>query len=326
MPKVSVIIPVYNVELYLSRCLYSVINQTFEDMEIICINDGSTDGSLAILKEFAQKDSRIKLIDLPQNHGVSFARNKGIESSKGEYVAFLDPDDWWELNLLEIVYKKIKLHNQEIAIFGSSFFKNNVILSNETQLSYISQHENQQKITTYQNNLVNYAWDKLYKTEFLKKNNIKFNENLPQTEDVIFSLECLSYYPTISFVPKNLYNYQLNRNGSAMTKETLLVSNQIKAFKALQECNFFINSNDDYKKFCINVVLGGLIYFYIRTTQKKFSLSNFLELRKFAQYIKTEIPPDLLNKNESYKILNDITAVSLSKGVSCLEKQEKTNV
>lgn len=320
MQKVSIIIPVFNVEKYLTRCLDSVVNQTLDNIEIICINDCSTDNSLDVLKKYALKDNRIKLIDLPQNRGVSFARNTGIDNANGEYIAFLDPDDWWNKNLLKTVYTDIQTYNSEIAIFGSNFCKNDKIIPNETQLSYILQFKEQHALRTYQNNLVNYAWDKLYNRDFINRHKIRFNENLSQTEDVIFALECFSYNPTMSFIPKNLYNYQINREGSAMTKNQELVSKQIIAFKTLVQCDFFINANDDYKQFCLNIILGGLVYFYVYTTKKKFSLSNFLELRKFMQYIKSSIPLSLLDANNEYKILNDITAVNLDKGVSCLKK------
>ena len=91
MPKISVIIPVYNVEKYLAECLTSVVNQTFKDIEIICVNDGSTDNSPKILKEFAQKDSRIKIIN-QENQGLSAARNTGLDVATGEYVSFIDSD------------------------------------------------------------------------------------------------------------------------------------------------------------------------------------------------------------------------------------------
>ena len=93
MPKISVIIPVYNVEKYLRECLDSLLNQTFKDIEIICVNDGSTDGSLNILNEYASKDSRFIIIN-QNNQGLSAARNNGLNVAKGDYVAFLDSDDY----------------------------------------------------------------------------------------------------------------------------------------------------------------------------------------------------------------------------------------
>ena len=103
---ISVIIPCYNVENYVARCLDSVINQTYNNLEIICVNDGSTDNTLAILKDYAKKDSRIKIID-KKNGGLSSARNAGIEVASYEYVVFLDSDDWIEPNTYELAISKM---------------------------------------------------------------------------------------------------------------------------------------------------------------------------------------------------------------------------
>ena len=106
MPKVSVIIPVYNTEKYLRRCFDSVVNQTLSDIEIICINDCSTDNSLEILQEYASKDKRIKLIDFKVNKGAAIARNIGIDAATGEYIGFVDSDDFVDLDFYEKLYKK----------------------------------------------------------------------------------------------------------------------------------------------------------------------------------------------------------------------------
>lgn len=106
MPKVSVIIPVYNTEKFLRKCLDSVCNQTLQDIEIICINDCSTDGSLEILREYARKDNRIKLIELLENCGAAKARNIGIDIAEGEYLGFIDSDDYIDLDFYENLYAK----------------------------------------------------------------------------------------------------------------------------------------------------------------------------------------------------------------------------
>ena len=115
MTKISVIIPVYNVEKYLKECLNSVINQTLKDLEIICVNDGSIDNSLKIMKEYALKDPRIKILS-QKNQGVSEARNFGIKNATGEYVAFLDADDCVSLDFYEKLYTKAKETNSDIVV------------------------------------------------------------------------------------------------------------------------------------------------------------------------------------------------------------------
>ena len=113
MAKLSIIVPVYNVEKYLPKCLESLTNQTLKDIEIICVNDGSMDNSLAILKEFASKDSRIRIID-NQHQGVAKTRNTGIEQSTGEYIGFVDSDDYIDIDFFEKLYNLSKSHTKAL--------------------------------------------------------------------------------------------------------------------------------------------------------------------------------------------------------------------
>ena len=118
-PKVSVIIPVYNVEQYLRECLDSVVNQTLKEIEIICVDDGSTDNSLEILKEYAKKDKRITVI-VQKNLHAGVARNAGLTVAKGEYIHFLDSDDWLDKNTYEDLYNLIKSKNVSLVLFPKS--------------------------------------------------------------------------------------------------------------------------------------------------------------------------------------------------------------
>ena len=115
--KISIVVPVYNVEKYLSKCLESLISQTLADIEIICINDGSTDKSLEILENYASKDNRVKIIN-QENQGVSTARNNGLACANGEYVTFVDSDDWLESNSCEELYNKAIQTNSDIVLFS----------------------------------------------------------------------------------------------------------------------------------------------------------------------------------------------------------------
>ena len=135
MPKISVIIPVYNIEKYLKNCLDSVINQTFSDIEIICINDGSTDNSLAILEQYARKDNRITIINKP-NGGLSSAWNKGLEVATAEYVTFVDSDDWIEQETYEIAYTNMLKNNVDYVCWSANpifEYNNDAIKSKITQ-------------------------------------------------------------------------------------------------------------------------------------------------------------------------------------------------
>ena len=116
MPKVSVIIPVYNVEPYLRKCLDSVVNQTLRDIEIICVDDGSTDGSAAILSEYAAKDPRVKVL-MHEHANAGAARNAGMSVATGEYLGFVDSDDWCDLTLFEKAYAKAKADNADVVLW-----------------------------------------------------------------------------------------------------------------------------------------------------------------------------------------------------------------
>lgn len=117
MIKVSIIVPIYNVEKYLKRCLDSLVNQTLNDIEIICINDGSTDGSLEILNEYGRRDDRIVIIN-QENSGLSATRNKGIDIAKGQFIGFVDSDDWVSKDYFEKLYNSAIQNEAEIAVGG----------------------------------------------------------------------------------------------------------------------------------------------------------------------------------------------------------------
>ena len=133
-PTVSVIIPVYNVEQYLRKCLDSVINQTFKDIEIIIVNDCSPDNSLQMIKEYQTKEERIVLIDLKQNVGLGFARNEGMKIAKGKYITFVDSDDWIASNYIEVLYNNIEKNNLDVVSASSHFYDNSLkkLINRET--------------------------------------------------------------------------------------------------------------------------------------------------------------------------------------------------
>ena len=152
MPIISVIIPVYNSEKYLRKCLDSVINQTLKDLEIICVNDGSTDQSLEILNEYINVDNRITVIN-QDNLGAGAARNKGLEVAKGEYIHFLDADDWLEPNAYELVYHHVKKSDTiiDICMFLYKKYDNETGAINYVDLFYILGKE-KIKITCFEEN------------------------------------------------------------------------------------------------------------------------------------------------------------------------------
>ena len=187
---ISVIIPVYNTEQYLSRCLDSVIASDYRNLEVICIDDGSTDNSLMVLREYATKDDRIKVVDVP-NGGVSKARNIGLDQANGEYITFIDSDDWIHKAFFNILVNCIEIYKVDIAV--CHFIRSG--LESHTIKSYIGGH--------------------VYKRNLLL--NHHFDENVKISEDTLFNIELFANNPNIKtvLIDIELYYYN-NRHGSAM--------------------------------------------------------------------------------------------------------------
>lgn len=208
MPEISIIIPIYNSEKYLKECLDSVRNQTFTNIEIICINDGSTDTSLEILNKCAKQDNRIKVIS-QKNGGVSNARNRALQEITGKYVCFIDSDDIIEKDFCKKLlngYKNdidlvcgghIKLNNMNKKISPWLPIKD---LSNDVMKDVLC-------FTKYRN-----VSQKLFKTNIIKNNNIKFAEDLHYMEDALFLVSYLYYCKYITSVKEPLYVVRINLN------------------------------------------------------------------------------------------------------------------
>lgn len=223
MSLVSVIIPVYNVEKYLRQCLDSVINQTLKDIEIICINDGSTDDSLQILEEYAKKDERIKVIS-KENGGLSSARNEGLRRVASELCYFLDSDDYIEPNLLETAFNVFSNNDIDYYCFGSEVYtEENNSLNQETKTlnKYLKIKFNGIQKATFdvgQNQNI-HVWNKVFKTSIIKNNNIWFVEGLLY-EDIFFTW----YYFFLSkkiYFDKNIFHHYRIHSNSIMEKTTL---------------------------------------------------------------------------------------------------------
>ena len=174
--KISIIIPVYNVEEYLPKCLDSVINQTLKDIEIICINDCSTDNSLEILENYVKKDSRIIVLNQEKNQGQGAARNRGLQIASGEYVGFVDSDDWVENDYFEKLYNAAIKYNADIATVNMLKHKKYYKKYNVFHKKYLLKSDIQEKIKLYSDKkkYFFYAINKIFKTSIIKDNNINF--------------------------------------------------------------------------------------------------------------------------------------------------------
>ena len=209
MPNISVIVPVYNSEKYLSLCLDSIVGQSYGDFEAICINDGSTDGSTKILQEYAEKDQRIRIIN-QENKGQSAARNAGLDVAKGEYIAFVDSDDVVNPRFLEILYTAAENTGSEVVCCGfgkiydgqESFIKKGIV--------HPVVYKKALKALLDVRNFIQFSvWNKLYKSELLK--NFRFMEN-NSFEDWVFNSCVFANVKSLLWIKNKLYGYRISEN------------------------------------------------------------------------------------------------------------------
>lgn len=225
MIKVSVIVPVYNVEKYLRECLDSLRNQTLKELEFICINDGSTDGSLEILNEYAKADSRFIIIN-QKNQGQGIARNKGLEIAQGEYIAFADPDDWLELHAFEELYRQSKLLKSEVLQFNYQEYNDYSGKFKEVNFAKKILHRYKYDLnkTPYfnifdlRNNCFNeldlHVWARFYSRDFIAKSKAIFAPT-KHGEDHLFANAVVLNAKQIHYINKSFYIYRC-RAGSAV--------------------------------------------------------------------------------------------------------------
>ncbi|WP_165444245.1 glycosyltransferase [Lactiplantibacillus mudanjiangensis] len=218
--KISVIAPVYNVFEYLDKSVKSLLAQTLTDIEILLVNDGSTDGSLQKITELAKLDSRIKVLSQP-NSGAAAARNNGLSKAKGKYCYFMDPDDWIESDMLEKMYSRAENVNAQLVITG---FTNEYYVKGKTftttnsafDVSYLSKldfRDNAYKL--FNNTLIAVPWNKLYLTQFLKENNLKFPKI--KWDDLHFNMEVIKNIEKVSVINYVGYHFFRTRPGSETT-------------------------------------------------------------------------------------------------------------
>lgn len=210
MLKISIIIPNYNNAKYLERCLLSVIRQTYKNIEIVCVDDKSTDNSLIILQKYQRLDKRIKVIALTKNKGVSNARNFALKTITGDFVCFLDSDDYLERTSCEYLLKSITAKKSDLACGGHVKVNSlNQHVGRWRPKKDISKKPTEEiyDFTKHRN-----VTQKLFKVSIIKENNIMFNQELTYREDAVFLMEYLKHCKIISGVKRILYNVQINFN------------------------------------------------------------------------------------------------------------------
>ncbi len=220
MSKISIIIPIFNTEKWISRCLDSLIKQTLTDIEIICVNDGSTDNSLKILNEYAAIDNRIIVISQKNDKGPGKARNVAIKHASAPYIMFCDSDDWYEPNMCEIMYNTIKSEKVDVVSCHCKFEYENAATKKEEyrdKIYFNKDYNGKYKLTEKQFANTNVLlWEKIFRADIIKKYNIKFLHSNPHDDDS-FWLEYAAVANSIYYIKDKLYHYFV-RIGSIMSK------------------------------------------------------------------------------------------------------------
>lgn len=252
MHKISIVVPVYNVEKYVDRCLRSLVTQTLQDIEIIIVNDGSQDKSVEIIEKYLKENpTKIKYYE-KKNGGLSSARNYGIEYATGEYIAFLDSDDYVETNMYEEMYNLAKKENADMVEcdfiweweFGKKIF--------DKRREYKTKEDMMKKPRVI-------AWNKIYKREILNKNKIRFPDGLIY-EDLEFFLKLLPHLNIISYINKYFVHYT-QREDSIINKQTEKIENIFKIldniFDYYKVQNIYYKYEKELKYMSRRILLGS---------------------------------------------------------------------
>lgn len=315
IPKVSVIIPVYNVEEYLRECLDSVVNQTLKEIEIICVDDGSTDNSLEILKEYAQKDKRMTVIKQRNLH-AGIARNTGLSQAKGEYLSFLDSDDFFELNMLEEMSKKGDEDNSDVVFCGYILFDNTIKKDNFMVIypnEYISKSPlSPEKIKDKLFIITNpNPWTKLFKRKLFIDNDLHF-ESLLRCNDLTCIYTALVTSKKISFCSNSYIHYRSNQKSNITAKKEKYIDCFFNSINKLEKNLIKLNKLNDYYQTFLERLNNSL----------KWETKNCSEIRKdeIKNICKNLLSDRLYNALYSIKISVIISIYNVEKYLrECLD-------
>lgn len=307
-PLVSIIVPVYNVEKYLSRCINSIINQTLKNIEIILVNDGSTDNCGKIIDEYAKQDERIVAIH-KENGGQSSARNRGLEIAKGKYVGFIDSDDWIELDMYKNMYHRIENTNSDICVCGRNAYSNDYKLENTLSIKSEVFDFNDYKKQDYVTNRLFYkhtvsTCNKIYKLDLIRKNNIKFKDvNYVGSEDALFNYSCILIANKICSINKSYYN-NLGRIGSTTRSYNkgymLRTSNLIKS---MDEYSMNINQENVARE----IIPMFLLFFF---------QWNISQLKLYSKHCYIDLKTELKEASNNREFMKYIKILLLSKNIN----------
>lgn len=296
--KVSVIIPVYNVEKYIEECVKSVLNQTLKEIEIIIVNDGTKDNSMKKIEKFLS-DERIVIIN-KENGGLSSARNVGLEVAKGKYISFVDSDDFINERMLEDLYEN---SSEADIVFSNIILYDEITKIKKKRKNINTKLKKQDKGFYFWRYMGTEVWNKIYKRDFLKRENIKFIEGII-FEDVPFVFYSLFLASKVKYIDKYHYYYRVNRENSIMNtehkKEKLCISTE----KILTEISNMENKIKNNEFINLRLLIWKFYYFSDKQKIKGVNVKNY-ELKNFERKIKENYNKNFL-KIEKIILKEDI--------------------
>ncbi len=307
MAKLSIVIPIHNADAYLERCLNSVVSQTLKDIEIICVDDNSKDKSSEILQSFAKKDARVRILTLSETSGQSHARNVGISEAQGEFIGFVDADDFVDCQMFEKMVENAVENSSDIVMCKATVYdtvKDSYFEDDEYfNLSCFSEKFDK-KTFSHKDTLafwekINVAvWNKIYRFEFLKSCRVKFQEGYIY-EDLPFFYETYTKAKKVSLVREFLYFYRINSENSTMAKTDEKVKDRVDMVSLtvdiLKEQKYF----RDIKAAVINWAIHDLYYRFL-LIDTRYQKEYFFRMQKFFRTINTSDVDNTLIKSPYY--------------------------
>ena len=306
-PEVSVVVPAYNVEEYIEQCLKSILKQTFENIEILCIDDGSRDRTVDIIREYMAKDGRIRLLEQEHQYAGA-ARNAGIDASRGAYLLFWDADDFFEETAVEEMYREIRKEDSDICICNArqydtrtgtykmpKYYLNKKYLPSQIPFSAETVPEYIFNITT------NVAWNKMYKKEFVEREGLRF-ETVQRANDQFFVMLSLAKAKKIAATDEMLINYRINNSQSLTGGFSISPLSSFETLMRIQEALKELKVWRKVEQSFVNKALNGMLYsLKIQTRIHGFiTLYNKMKTEGFAQLGITGRTPDYFYSEREY--------------------------
>lgn len=325
MPEISIIIPVYNSEKYLDTCLNSLINQTFKDIEIICINDGSMDNSLNILEKYAQTDKRIIVIN-QENSGVAVARNKGLKTATGNYVMFCDSDDYYHPDMCKTMLNKLTKENVDTVMCSANVFSD---FKSTRDLKMVQEHYNNKddhlcSLNDWKNKLLlsNELWNKIFKKEIIDKYHICFPEKI-WCDDRAFIMKYLACSDNVFVLKDRLYNYRLTPKSYCENVHNKKYKNFYDTIFAMQDVKRFFTQNElmEKNKYYFADKINFSLFAYYGTCDKAHKKDFILKHKELITDL--EFDEDFL---ENYPVINSLKKKGWKNTLNLLEKKENLSL